>query len=269
MTASRLTFYLFQVSVETMAITALPMDVWLRERLKKWVQLSGHEGSIVPASCQTLYKKQPTGSCEAKAYEVIMRDPILEGLTPKYLREIVKNDECESKTFISKTKCSGFIEIEDLLQQFADPTKVSIMDIKVGCRTFLESEVTNTKKRADLYQKMVAIDPTEPTPEEKETGEITKLRYMQFRERESSSAQLGFRIEAAKMPGGCLQKNFKKVRSCSDVTKALIDFFGTDRNRVRNHLLSRLKHIRSSIEKSDFFQHHEVGITVLALIVVR
>lgn len=78
-----------------MAITALPMDVWLRERLKKWVQLSGHEGSIVPASCQTLYKKQPQGSCEARAYEVIMKDPVLEGLTPKYLKEIIKNDECE------------------------------------------------------------------------------------------------------------------------------------------------------------------------------
>uniref|UniRef100_A0A7I4XV02 Kinase n=1 Tax=Haemonchus contortus TaxID=6289 RepID=A0A7I4XV02_HAECO len=236
---------LVQVSVETMAITALPIDVWLKERLKKWVQLSGHEGSIVPATTCTLYKKQ-TGNCmEARAYENITKDSVLNGFTPRYFKQLQKNDEC-------------FIEIEDLLQQFADPSKTSIMDIKIGTRTFLESEVSNTKRRKDLYEKMTAIDPDEPTPEERACGEITKLRYMQFRERESSSAELGFRIEAAKMPGGSLQKNFKKVRTYEDVTRALIDFFGTDRERIRSRLLARLKAMRSAIERSHFFATHEV-----------
>ncbi|WKX88607.1 hypothetical protein Q1695_008333 [Nippostrongylus brasiliensis] len=239
------------VSVETMAITALPMDVWLKERLKKWVQLSGHEGSIVPATTCTLYKKQ-TGNCsEARAYENISKDPMLDGFTPRYFKQLQKNDEC-------------FIEIEDLLHQFADPTKTSIMDIKIGTRTFLESEVSNTKRRKDLYEKMTAIDPNEPTPEERACGEITKLRYMQFRERESSSAEMGFRIEAAKMPGGSLQKNFKKVRTYEHVTQALTDFFGTDRERIRSKLLARLKAMRSAIEKSHFFATHEVvGSSIL------
>lgn len=57
----------------------------------------------------------------------------------------------------------------------------------------------NAKKRNDLYQKMVDIDPNEPTDEERAEQAITKLRYMQFRERESSSASLGFRIEAAQV----------------------------------------------------------------------
>ncbi|CAK5012360.1 unnamed protein product [Meloidogyne enterolobii] len=35
---------LCKVSVDTMAITALPLDCWLKERLKNWVQLSGHQG---------------------------------------------------------------------------------------------------------------------------------------------------------------------------------------------------------------------------------
>ncbi|KAK6047629.1 inositol-pentakisphosphate 2-kinase [Cooperia oncophora] len=236
-----------------MAITALPIDVWLKERLKKWVQLSGHEGSIVPATTCTLYKKQ-TGNCmEARAYENISKDPALTGFTPRYFKQLQKNDEC-------------FIEIEDLLQQFADPTKTSIMDIKIGTRTFLEFwEVINTRNgEKDLYEKMTAIDPDEPTPEERACGEITKLRYMQFRERESSSAELGFRIEAAKMPGGSLQKNFKKVRTYDDVTQALIEFFGTDRERIRSRLLARLKAMRSAIEKSHFFATHEVvGSSVL------
>ena len=46
---------------------------------------------------------------------------------------------------------------------------------------------------------MIDIDPDEPTEEEKEEQAITKLRYMQFRERESSTATFGFRIEAAQV----------------------------------------------------------------------
>lgn len=37
---------ILQVSVDTMAITALPLSYWLKERLKSWVQLSGHEGLL-------------------------------------------------------------------------------------------------------------------------------------------------------------------------------------------------------------------------------
>ncbi|EFP11476.1 CRE-LFE-2 protein [Caenorhabditis remanei] len=242
---------LVQVSVETMAITALPMDVWLKERLKKWVQLSGHEGSIVPATPHTLYKKQCANCGEGRAYKNISKDAALNGFTPKYYNELEKNEE-------------HFIEIEDLLQQFADPTKTAIMDIKIGTRTFLESEVSNTKKRADLYEKMVAIDNDEPTEEERKAGAITKLRYMQFRERESSTAQLGFRIEAAKRLEGALEKNFKKVRTVEDVTTTFMDFFGIQRSRVRAQLIERLKSMRKAIENSTFFNSHEVvGSSIL------
>ncbi|CAB3407444.1 unnamed protein product [Caenorhabditis bovis] len=241
------------VSVETMAITALPMDVWLKERLKKWVQLSGHEGSIVPATPHTLYKKQCANCGEGRAYKNISRDPYLLGFTPKYYNELEKNDE-------------HFIEIEDLLQQFQDPTKAAIMDIKIGTRTFLESEVSNTKKRADLFEKMVAIDPDEPTDDERQCRAITKLRYMQFRERESSTAQLGFRIEAAKKFDGALEKNFKKVRTAEEVSNTFIDFFGTRRSRVCKLLIERLKSMRKAIENSTFFASHECSGGAAALL---
>ncbi|CAB3407443.1 unnamed protein product [Caenorhabditis bovis] len=244
---------LVQVSVETMAITALPMDVWLKERLKKWVQLSGHEGSIVPATPHTLYKKQCANCGEGRAYKNISRDPYLLGFTPKYYNELEKNDE-------------HFIEIEDLLQQFQDPTKAAIMDIKIGTRTFLESEVSNTKKRADLFEKMVAIDPDEPTDDERQCRAITKLRYMQFRERESSTAQLGFRIEAAKKFDGALEKNFKKVRTAEEVSNTFIDFFGTRRSRVCKLLIERLKSMRKAIENSTFFASHECSGGAAALL---
>lgn len=66
-------------------------------------------------------------------------------------------------------------------------------------RTFLESEVNSKTVRNDLYKKMVSLDPYEPTEEEHAAKAITKTRYMQFREKESSTATLGYRIEAAKV----------------------------------------------------------------------
>lgn len=53
--------------------------------------------------------------------------------------------------------------------------------------------------RNDLYEKMVSLDPYEPTEEEHAVKAITKKRYMEFREKESSTATLGYRIEAAKV----------------------------------------------------------------------
>lgn len=47
---------------------------------------------------------------------------------------------------------AGFIEMQDLLHGFTDP---NVIDIKMGTRTFLESEVTNTTARPDLYQKVI------------------------------------------------------------------------------------------------------------------
>lgn len=58
-----------------------------------------------------------------------------------------------------------------------------------------------------LFQ-MVALDPTAPTPEEHSTKSVTKLRYMQFREQQSSSCSLGFRIEAMKVSSVNLSRLF-------------------------------------------------------------
>jgi 1D-myo-inositol-triphosphate 3-kinase len=237
-----------------MAITALPLDCWLKERLKKWVQLSGHEGTIVPATNQTLWKKQPADNViEAKAYEKIMKDPSLKGMTPKYYKEIEHKNE-------------SFIEIQDLLADFPNTSTRAIMDIKIGTRTFLESEVANSSKRKDLYKKMVDIDPNEPTEEEKADEAITKLRYMQFRERESSSASLGFRIEAAQLPGGKLQKSFKKVKTAENVLQTLKEFLGDRVEKASKELEQRLREMRTSIENSDFFKSHEVvGSSILII----
>ena len=56
-------------------------------------------------------------------------------------------------TFYKELHYEGerFIEIKDLLADFKNPC---IIDIKMGTRTFLESEVSNKKARNDLYKKV-------------------------------------------------------------------------------------------------------------------
>lgn len=131
------------------------------------------------------------------------------------------------------------------------------MDIKMGRRTFLESEVINVKLRKDLYSKMISVDPNEPSEEEHNQQAITKLRYMLFRERMSSSSSKGFRIEALRMKGSTPITNLKTVKSDSEVHETIAKFLCNNR-KLTVELLKRLKEIRSYIEKSDFFKSHEI-----------
>jgi 1D-myo-inositol-triphosphate 3-kinase len=49
------------------------------------------------------------------------------------------------------------------------------------------------------HPQMVAVDPSAPTSEEHRNKAVTKLRYMQFREQQSSTCSQGFRVEAMKV----------------------------------------------------------------------
>lgn len=148
----------------------------------------------------------------------------------------------------------AYLELEDLLHGFKDPT---VMDIKMGRRTFLESEVINTALRSDLYDKMIAVDPNAPTDSEHEQKAVTKLRYMLFREQTSTSQSKGFRIEALKMKGSSSVTDLRKVKSSEDVYTTISQFLN-GKKTVAKDLMKRLKQIRSYIEKSEFFQTHEI-----------
>eukprot|EP00054_Salpingoeca_dolichothecata_P011304 m.62791 g.62791 ORF g.62791 m.62791 type:complete len:395 (+) comp19401_c0_seq2:130-1314(+) len=210
-----------------------------------WVQLAGHKGNFVPGQAGTLCKRG--SDLERAALEALMHD-VLKPFVPLFYKEV---EIPEEKAF--------YLEMEDLLHGFGD---ASVMDIKMGVRTFLETEVKKKQPRKDLLAKMVALDPDEPTEEEKENG-ITKLRYMLFRERLSSTTSLGFRIEGTKLAGLEPRNDFKTVQTKEQVLTALTESFMPSKEeklyeRVRQQFHSRLMELQDALQVSPFFSTHEI-----------
>lgn len=215
---------------------------------QSWFQLSGHPDCFAPAGLGTIWKKC-SGGTERDVYEALSNEPSLRDIVPKYYREVEYNGQT-------------FIELQDLLFGFRDP---NVMDIKMGTRTFLESEVKNTSARQDLYLKMISVDPDAPNIEERKLQAVTKLRYMQFREQQSSTCSHGFRIEAMKFRGSPPVTDLKTVKSDEEVNNTLALFLG-DRHDIKQRLIVRLNDIRSKLDRSHYFKTHEiVGSSILII----
>ncbi|XP_043492255.1 inositol-trisphosphate 3-kinase homolog [Polistes fuscatus] len=230
------------LALNALDLTAPASDVLLKNRLKSWFQLSGHPDGFAPAGPGTVWKRKSGGieNTERIVYEALSKDDALRDCIPRYYREV-------------EYKGDTFIELQDLLFGFNDP---HVMDIKMGTRTFLESEVSKTMARSDLYQKMIAVDPNAPTEQEHEQRAVTKLRYMQFREQQSSTCSHGFRIEAMKLPG-TPPITLKKVKSHEEVLDTMKTFL-RKKEETRRNLLKRLQNLRTKIEESKYFQTHEI-----------
>lgn len=214
-----------------------------------WVQLAGHNGAFKPCDNGTILKKLTEK--EYVCLNKILDDTFMLQITPKFYGKVEKEGV-------------DYVKLQDLLAEFDNP---SVCDIKMGTRTYLEEELIKAREkltmRKDMYEKMVKVDKNEPTEEEHTFKAVTKPRYMQWRERLSSTATLGFRIDGIKQADRDPDKNFKTVRTNQEVAYVLrkhIDY----RDETRLKLLERLKEIRSTLEKSKFFASHEViGSSVL------
>ncbi|XP_010870539.2 inositol-trisphosphate 3-kinase Cb isoform X1 [Esox lucius] len=212
------------------------------KRVYPWVQLAGHAGNFQAGEDGRLLKRY----CETEqlCLQKLMED-ILRPFVPGY-HGVVRRDE------------QDFNLMDDLLADFDSP---SIMDCKMGTRTYLEEELRKARERPrlrkDMYEKMVAVDPGAPTEQERAQKAILKPRYMQWRETLSSTATLGFRIEGIKRADGTCNTNFKKTKDRAQVMQALGDFVGGDIQILKLYL-ERLKELRSVLEESQFFRTHEV-----------
>ncbi|XP_061734191.1 inositol-trisphosphate 3-kinase Cb [Nerophis ophidion] len=207
-----------------------------------WVQLAGHAGNFQAGEYGRLLKRYC--ECEQQCLQKLMKDT-LRPYVPGYYG-VVQRDE------------QDYNLMDDLLADFDLP---SIMDCKMGSRTYLEEELMKARQRPrlrqDMYEKMVAVDPGAPTVEERAQQGVLKPRYMQWRETISSTATLGFRIEGIKKADGTCNTNFKTTKLKEQVMRALEDFVDGNTQTLKLYL-QRLEELRSVLEQSEFFKTHEV-----------
>ncbi|MGH0117871.1 UNVERIFIED_CONTAM: hypothetical protein FKN15_003902 [Acipenser sinensis] len=209
-----------------------------------WVQLAGHAGNFKAGEFGKILKKYC--ECEHRSLEGLMLDS-LRPYVPGYYGLVEKEGET-------------YNQMEDLLADFDSP---NIMDCKMGTRTYLEEELVKARQkpklRPDMYEKMIAVDPEAPTPQERSQQAVLKPRYMQWRETLSSTATLGFRIEGIKKADGTCNTNFKKTKHREQVQQAFEDFVEGNISVLKTYLVT-LKELRTALEKSDFFKSHEVRL---------
>lgn len=207
-----------------------------------WVQVVGHAGNFRAGPDGKLLKKY----CESEqcCLQKLMGDS-LRLYVPSYYG-VTQHDQQDYNT------------MDNLLAGFDSPC---IMDCKMGTRTYLEEDLCKAREtpqpRKDMYEKMVAVDPGAPSPEEHAQQAVLKTRYMQWRESLSSTATLGFRIEGIQKANGTCNTNFKKTKCKEQVVQALEDFVDKSVPILRSYQ-KRLKELRQVLENSDFFRAHEV-----------
>ncbi|XP_062503678.1 inositol-trisphosphate 3-kinase B-like isoform X2 [Corticium candelabrum] len=186
------------------------------KRSYPWVQLAGHEGSFKPGNGGTILKRETPK--ERDCLTQLMKD-VVKPYVPEYYGQVKENGEM-------------YVRMQDLLASFEDP---SVMDVKMGIRTYLEDELLKARTmpgyRTDLYEKMMKIDPGAPTGLERQKQAITKARYMQWRDTITTTSRYGYRIEAIKLPGQKPYiKEFRNMKNPTDVGRWFVKFSGLEKD---------------------------------------
>lgn len=216
------------------------------DQKRSFFQLTGHKECFKTGTRPDTILKKSTGNEERCLIELM--EDVLCPFVPKVLGTIKQDGQ-------------NYLEMQDLLAKFTD---ASVMDIKMGCRTYKEEEIASNefKLRPDMYDKMIEVDQNEPTAEEKKIRAVTKPRYMIWRETVSSTASLGFRIEAMRLKDGTVDTNFKTIKDEEQIAKAFMRYAGS--NKIRLKYLKRLYNLRKALTKSKFFLSHElIGSSLL------
>mmetsp|Transcript_52418 Transcript_52418/g.125229 ORF Transcript_52418/g.125229 Transcript_52418/m.125229 type:complete len:484 (-) Transcript_52418:143-1594(-) len=252
------------------------------------------DNNDVPSYVIKVYDK-----LEVSCYERLQDtdDPLCQ-FTPRFCGVVEAEDLAHLEAEFAKegTKAERYMRLSNLMKGFKRGPHV--MDCKLGVRSFGESEVANDKMREDLYKKLVALDPSAPTAEEKAAGACTKYRWMSFNDQASTLKQYGFRIDGIAhsgpegktpkkelqeiktldMAAACIVKDFlPRSVGPPSVTEAHEDddpALHTEEVRlarlqyeVADTMLELLRKMKLTMESSKFVQGHSfVGTSLLFIV---
>ena len=171
------------------------------------------------------------------------------------------------------------VRMQDMAAAMTEPCAMGIL---MGGRTptTLEFAAAAATPRPELLTKLAEVDPTAPTAEETAAGGVTPLRYLQALDGLSSTASLGFRIDACrslvggetaesfyhkgsvKNVGGTLQdlplpegKTLQTLKAEEDVITAFCTFMQRDA-ALAEAAMQKLQGIIAALERSPFFASH-------------
>ena len=157
---------------------------------------------------------------------------------------------------------SGLVQLylQDLTARCARPC---VMDVKMGVRTFLEGEISNSKRRTDLAAKMVKRGSALAI--EQHADGVTKYEYMRFVDSITSSETLGFRITGMKLSSGAAGSTPPTPRGTEylmrhdDLAAAILAVGAPGGGtKLARDFLAKLRALRAALEDSSWFRAHEL-----------
>ncbi|PAA85368.1 hypothetical protein BOX15_Mlig013202g1, partial [Macrostomum lignano] len=231
-----------------------------------WTQLSGHAGNFQSGSRPGRVMKRLC-QAEADCLQALASDPRLRDFAPAFYG-IRRSPSDDSDSGVG----AEFVEMQDLLAEFQAP--VSLMDCKIGCRTYLEDELAmarrDAKPRPDMYRRIVETDPDATTRAESGwRGHQAGLHAVAGAPVLHLLLGLPHRRLKRGDPDGSVAPppfdDFKRLRRREDILAMLAYFVdGVQAGGVARAYLERLRRLREALTQSEFFPKHElIGSSLL------
>ena len=165
-----------------------------------------------------------------------------------------------------------YIRLDNLLLK-RQRHRLSVMDIKLGTRSFHES-TGNDERKLSYVRYIHELDPSHQFAADDLANGITFDAYRQLVNDYSTSARLGYRIEGVSRysanGGSTCEKTdgdwLKKTIRTDQQIEAFFASFFTSRREGLIAVLEQLKTLRDRLSQSEWFYQHELICTSLLIV---